>query len=120
MRLICCAGSFLVDRVLAEFGHADWLDMDVQGAEHEVLPRLDRLDNVSHVFVGTHGRVIHADLRSHLRAAGFSLAFDFTTNAVAATPVGHVLFRDGVLGGQRVRPRGASAESPPVPHGAPD
>lgn len=53
-----------IEKILADFDAIDYLHIDIQGAEYEVLSRHKELMNqkVRNVFVGTHSRMIDANL----------------------------------------------------------
>lgn len=60
---------------LDRFGHVDFLHVDIQGAEAEVLPNsIDALEaKVSVMFVGTHSRKIEGDLLDFFHSRGWKL-----------------------------------------------
>jgi FkbM family methyltransferase len=74
------------------------MDLDVQGAEYDVLASsFDVLDaKVQIVHIGTHGRAIEADLSAVFQAHGWLNAFMFSCQSHAHTVFGEVDFGDGV------------------------
>jgi FkbM family methyltransferase len=76
----------------------DLLDLDVQGAEHEVLeaagPLLDR--RVRRVHIGTHSREIETALRTLFTRLEWHCLNDYPCHSVTPTPYGEISFKDGV------------------------
>eukprot|EP00439_Symbiodinium_sp_Y106_P007642 s2623_g1.t1 len=91
------ATASLLDRLIDFFGRVDLLHVDIQEAELELVQRSVRLPQVQHLFVGTHGRKIHRQVRSFLAYHGFAIDFDYVGKSFLRTPIGPVVFGDGVL-----------------------
>ncbi|MFN3890908.1 MAG: hypothetical protein ACK4MV_10965 [Beijerinckiaceae bacterium] len=76
-------------RLLERFDHIDFLHVDIQGAEAEIVPRsIEALESkVTIMFIGTHSRKIEGDLIEFLHKRGWQLLreqpceFDSTMNA---------------------------------------
>ena len=66
----------------------DLIDMDIQGAEADVVEASrDLLDQrVKRVHIGTHGGDIEARLRAAFAGMGWHCHYDFTHGGDAATP----------------------------------
>ena len=75
----------------------DFIDMDVQGVEDELIESVDAgaLDRVRIVHVGTHSRKIEARLEQAFTQFGWLSVFAFPCYAESATPYGGVRFEDG-------------------------
>ena len=86
----------------------DLIDMDIQGAEAEVVESsLDLLDRrVKRVHIGTHGDEIEARLRAAFARMEWRCLYDFPHGSDTATPFGVVSFGDGVQ--SWINPRYAS------------
>ena len=76
----------------------DLIDMDIQGAELEVVDSsIELLDRkVKRLHIGTHGREIEEELRHILWRAGWHLIADYGCGETCDTTWGPVLFSDGV------------------------
>lgn len=95
-----------IRRVLKDFSPINFLHIDIQGAEHEllnsILPFLEQ--QVRFVFIGTHSRKIEGDLLAELTARGWTLLrerpcqFNPSANAPSLTGLTYV------DGGQLWRP----------------
>jgi len=87
-----------LDALLRRLPRVDLIDLDVQGAELDVLgaaaPRLNQ--QVKRVHVGTHGPAIERGLRELFRAHGWQPLNDYPCQTRAATPYGDIEFGDGV------------------------
>ncbi|HUB48360.1 MAG TPA: FkbM family methyltransferase [Acetobacteraceae bacterium] len=83
---------------LRDIPYVDLIDMDIQGAEADVvessLPLLR--ERVRRLHIGTHGPEIEARLRVALRSIDFRPAWDFPWGRTVETPIGRVAFQDGV------------------------
>ncbi len=90
----------------------DLIDMDIQGAELNVLrPAIALVDEkVKRVHVGTHGEEIEAGLRETFREVGWQSIRDHPSNSEIDTPWGRVAFGDGVQ--SWVNPRWEVTRSP--------
>jgi hypothetical protein len=76
----------------------DLIDIDVQGAELQVLEvGAESLDEkVKKVHIGTHGPEIEAGLRSLFGRLGWRCARSFACGSTANTEWGAIAFQDGV------------------------
>jgi FkbM family methyltransferase len=90
--------SITLADVLAPYPLVDLIDLDVQGAELEVLAAgITTLDaRVRRVHIGTHSEAVENGLRQLFAAHGWTLHQDFRCNSVAPTPYGEIRFGDGV------------------------
>lgn len=77
---------------------ADLVDMDLQGAELDVVSAGigDFNDRVRRLHVGTHSEDIEARLRSLLRRNGWELLADWPMFSKNETPFGTAYFNDGI------------------------
>ena len=96
-------GSHLVDAVslrtlLQPLPVVDLIDLDIQGAELEVLAAgADQLDEkVKRVHIGTHGQRIEEGLHSLFSRLGWTSVHNFPGNSTADTLWGKAYFLDGV------------------------
>ena len=87
-----------LDALLRRLPRVDLVDLDVQGAELDVLtaaaPRLTR--QVRRVHIGTHGPGIERGLRELFRAHGWRPVNDYPCLTRSSTPYGEIEFGDGV------------------------
>lgn len=76
----------------------DLLDMDIQGAEADVVAGgIDALDaKVKLMHIGTHYVEVEDTIRSQLAAHGWVLSWDYRVGSTTITPYGEVTFQDGV------------------------
>jgi len=86
--------------LLHDFGTIDYLDMDIDGPELEVVlkSRAFLRERVRRLHIGTHARHTHYALKEALLADGWELVWSFPSNAYVETRYGRVAFLDGVLG----------------------
>lgn len=84
--------------ILQKHPRVDLIDLDVQGAELDVLrAAIDELDRrVKRLHIGTHSAEIEAGLRKLFPAHGWDLVHDFHCLKPNATPYGDIEFGDGV------------------------
>jgi FkbM family methyltransferase len=84
--------------LLKSIPRVDLIDMDVQGAEFNVLNRdKETLDEkVKRVHIGTHNRRVERQLRSMFDHLGWVNRFDFACGRRAQTEWGAMDFQDGV------------------------
>lgn len=84
--------------LLAPFDRVDLIDLDVQGAELEVLraAAAEICHKVRRVHIGTHGRRIEAGLRRLFAELGWTPVNDYACHSDADTPWGRISFNDGV------------------------
>jgi len=87
-----------LNTLLRDVNRADLIDLDVQGAELEVLKSaksaLER--KAARVHVGTHNGKVESGLRSLFSEMGWTKVFDFPCGGASETPWGRVAFVDGV------------------------
>ena len=90
--------SITLDDLLSEEPYIDLIDMDIQGAEAElVAASLDTLrTKVRRVHIGTHSANIESALRKIFSRMGWQCRFDFAGGGIRDTPHGQVKFGDGV------------------------
>jgi FkbM family methyltransferase len=90
--------SVTLDDLFAKHERIDLVDMDVQGAEHDIVAAgIDVLNSkVRMLHVGTHSREAEAGLTSVLRRHGWLNAFSFPSRSQTVTPFGRIRFDDGV------------------------
>ncbi len=85
-------------RILAKYNRVDLIDLDVQGAELEVLSAaIEPLSRqVKRVHVGTHSADIEDGLRHLFSSHGWKNVNDYRCLSVNQTPYGEIKFGDGV------------------------
>jgi FkbM family methyltransferase len=96
-------GPHVVDAVslralLAPFATVDLIDLDIQGAELDVLESAaQEIDQkVKRIHVGTHSVRIEEGLRSLFNRLGWGCLYDFAGSTSVETQEGMVRFQDGV------------------------
>ena len=79
--------------------HVDLLDMDIQGAEVEVLrPAMAAIDEkVKRVHIGTHGQDLHEATTALFAECGWNRVFDFAPKTIHRTSGGSFETQDGIL-----------------------
>ena len=84
--------------VLSECQYVDLLDMDIQGAELDVIARDIKLlnDKVRRIHIGTHNSVVEKGLRRIFSDNGWLNIWDYQFNNANETPYGSIFFLDGV------------------------
>jgi FkbM family methyltransferase len=84
--------------LLAGLEQVDLLDIDVQGAEFEVLnAAAGELDTqVKRLHVGTHNHEVEAGIRDLFTDLGWLCLNDYPCSSKTMTPFGQVQFQDGV------------------------
>ncbi len=107
-------GGIMVDvvplsAVLADYDLIDLLDMDVQGAEADVIDSsIDLLNKrVKLIHIGTHSTDIEHRIRTTLADAGWTNVWDFPLQSETQTPFGIVHFDDGVQTWKNLRLAGS-------------
>jgi FkbM family methyltransferase len=74
----------------------DLIDMDVQGAELDVLAAaVEPLQKVKRVHVETHGDLLHADVLRYFRSLGWQPHFLYEGDTGDITPWGRINFQGG-------------------------
>ena len=93
--------AYTLQDVLDRFsGRVDFLHIDIQGAEYDVLPPAMELlgERVRAMMVGTHlSDDRHDALAASLRDAGWREHLNVPRNRISATSVGEITFGDGFL-----------------------
>ena len=76
----------------------DLIDLDIQGAELEVLtPASASLnERIRRIHIETHNQKVESGLRSLFQGLGWHSVFDFPRGSTCVTPWGTIMFRDGV------------------------
>jgi FkbM family methyltransferase len=89
-----------LEEMMADLEVIDLIDMDLQGAEREVIQHsMDALTRkVKRVHIGTHANDIEDKARAAFAAAGWRNVWDFGTQKINTTPYGEIRFVDGVQG----------------------
>ena len=84
--------------VLAPHRRVDLIDLDLQGAEYDVLASAIDLVNerVRRLHIGTHSPQIEQQLRELLSSHGWQKINDYPGQTTAQTPYGPIQFGDGV------------------------
>jgi FkbM family methyltransferase len=84
--------------LLRPLDRVNLLDVDIQGAEPDVLePAAASIDSkVRRVYVGTHNREVEARLRALFRGLGWTSIYDFPGGGTSETAWGRIMFEDGV------------------------
>jgi FkbM family methyltransferase len=90
--------SITLREVLAGYPRVDLIDMDIQGAELDVVTSaIDLLtQRVRRVHVGTHSASIEEGLRALFGGAGWQNLNDYPCHTHSPTPYGEIAFDDGV------------------------
>jgi FkbM family methyltransferase len=84
--------------VLGPYPRVDLIDLDVQGAEYEVLASAIDLVNkrVRRLHIGTHSAEIEQQLRDLLSTNDWQKINDYPAQSTTETPYGMIQFGDGV------------------------
>ncbi|WP_334148032.1 FkbM family methyltransferase [Hyphomicrobium sp.] len=84
--------------VLPDDGTIDLIDMDIQGAEGELIHANIELltKRVKRVCIATHSTGVEETIRRDLAAAGWDMVFDYPLQTETMTDYGLIAFRDGV------------------------
>jgi FkbM family methyltransferase len=84
--------------VLAQYPRVDLIDMDVQGAEFDVISAgMEVLsDRVRRIHIGTHGPQIEERIRELFSEHGWTNVFDYPCGRQVSTTYGEIPFGDGV------------------------
>jgi FkbM family methyltransferase len=79
-------------------GHVDLIDLDVQGAEFDVLEKAaeEIAAKVKRVHIGTHGSKMESGLRNLFNALKWEQLNDYPCGRRCQTPWGTISFQDGV------------------------
>jgi FkbM family methyltransferase len=84
--------------VLANEDRVDFLDVDVQGVEADVLvpAALELDDKVRRAYIGTHSRDNEERIRALFSGLGWECIDDYPSNQTCDTRIGQIAFQDGV------------------------
>ena len=84
--------------ILKDVSFVDLIDMDVQGAEADVIENgLDVLNQkVRRIHIGTHSHEVEDRIRKALTKHDWIKSWDFPCQSVSDTPYGRITFGDGV------------------------
>ena len=83
--------------ILAPLERVDLIDLDIQGAEFDVLASAkDNLPKVKHIHIGTHGPEIEKDLIALFSDLGWTARYCYHCGTIADTDYGPIRFLDGV------------------------
>jgi len=89
-----------LSEVLQNAGSVDFIDMDVQGVEHEIICeaalQIDR--NVKRIHIATHGEIQEQICREIFHKLGWKEGWNYPCGGTVSTPYGTMSFQDGVLG----------------------
>jgi FkbM family methyltransferase len=87
-----------VNTILAPLDRVDLLDLDIQGAEADVLyPAARCLDTkVKRIYVATHSQSNEERVRELFRSLGWECVYDFPGSGETDTAWGRIMFEDGV------------------------
>jgi FkbM family methyltransferase len=90
--------TYALASLLDKFNFIDLIDMDIQGAELDVLSAAvdDLQRKVKRIHVGTHSYEIESDLRGTFARMGWNCESDFSCLGRRETIYGYVDFEDGV------------------------
>jgi FkbM family methyltransferase len=91
--------TFSLEEILAGQQRIDLIDMDIQGAEGEIIPTFAGLltDRVRRMCIETHSPEVEAKIRGTLTNAGWLCLRDYPQYTVATTPFGPISFGGGGL-----------------------
>jgi FkbM family methyltransferase len=93
--------GFVIEDILGFCsGPVDFLHVDIQGAEYDVLPSNMELlkDHVRAIMIGTHISLEkHKELEEEFNSAGWKCTYSFDRNGSYQTDYGSVQFGDGFL-----------------------
>lgn len=87
-----------LSKILTKIDIVDLIDMDIQGAEYEVVAEAISLMNnkVKRVHIGTHSESIEQQLHEIFSKNGWTEIFNFGIKTKATTEFGDIKFSDGV------------------------
>lgn len=98
---VCAAfrSSLDLNTILQPLGFVDYLDVDIQFAEREVIPASvwQLNDKVRRLHIGTHSQEIHEELEELLLGHGWQPVFSFLPDHRYTTPYGEFSTSDGIL-----------------------
>ncbi len=87
-----------LEQVIEGMARVDLIDMDLQGAELDVVKHsIETMTRqVKRVHIGTHGKDIEREIRAIFQNAGWDNVWDFTLLEENDTPYGRCHFNDGI------------------------
>ncbi len=87
-----------LEQIIDGIDLVDIIDMDIQGAEGDVVEAsIDLMsERVKRVHIGTHSHDVEDRIRKVMTEAGWHKVWDFSCGATSITPYGAVAFQDGV------------------------
>jgi len=87
-----------LQEILGSLSRVDLIDMDVQGAEAEIVEAaiVAMTEKVRRVHIGTHGHDLEERIRSTFKKAGWRCCNDFPCQSKVETDYGEITFGDGV------------------------
>jgi FkbM family methyltransferase len=90
--------AITLSAILGELEFVDLADLDIQGAEADVLESAEELlsSKVNRVHIGTHSEENEARLRALFGRLGWEKLNDYASGAEVETPWGAIEFQDGV------------------------
>jgi FkbM family methyltransferase len=90
--------AITLNEILSECQHVDLLDMDIQGAELDVITEGIKALNerVRRIHIGTHNSIAEKGLRRIFSDNGWLNMWDYKCNNTNETPYGSIFFQDGV------------------------
>jgi len=96
-RVISVKGLSLTT-IIHDLRVGDLVDMDVQGAEADVIrgSRQALIDKVKRVHIGTHNAAVETELLSLFNGMGWRCQNQYDCNSTAMTEFGEISFEDGV------------------------
>ena len=110
-RRILAMQTITLAEVIEGLDIVDMIDMDIQGAEAEVIEHSAELlsQRVLRLHIGTHSTEVEKRIRATMAPRGWILEQDYTCLGLRDTPFGPVAFGDGVQSWRNERLRSACA-----------
>lgn len=99
--------AITLQEILFAVSHVDLIDMDVQGAEAEIVEAaiVPMTEKVRRVHIGTHGHDLEQRLRTTFSRAGWRCCNDYPCQSKVETDYGEISFGDGVQTWINLNPR---------------
>lgn len=90
--------AITLQEILGSLSRVDLIDMDVQGAEAEIIEAaiVSMTEKVRRVHIGTHGHDLEERIRTTFRQAGWRCCNDYPCLSKVETDYGEISFGDGV------------------------
>jgi hypothetical protein len=91
--------SVTLGDLLGPLDRVDYLEIDIQGAEHHALPPFIDLiaRRVGWIHLGTHRQGVHDAMAEMFKSNGFRIEIDLNPESIYETPDGSFRTQDGVL-----------------------